>query len=93
MALSVISLAPPPVKTTHVIYRAEHVWSVNLGYMAVTVTCPVPSAVKTKHAKYRMEHALHVSLDGPDCIVKQVRIFITHVINIRLTRSVSFVQI
>lgn len=72
LALSVTVHAPPPVKTTLVTYKVEHVWIVNMEYMVATVTCRVPSTVKTAHAIHKMEHALHVSLDGPECIVKQV---------------------
>lgn len=47
MALRVIFLAPSPVKVTHVTYKVEHVWSVNLGYMEVTVIYHAPPTVKT----------------------------------------------
>lgn len=63
-----------PVKITHVTYKVEHVLIVNMEYMAITVTCRVLLTVKTTHVTCRMEHALHVNLDGPGCIVEQVRI-------------------
>lgn len=73
MALSVTFHAPPPVKTTIVIYKVDHVWIVNMEYTEATVTCRVQQHVKTEYVTHRMEHALHVSLDGPECIVKQVK--------------------
>lgn len=51
------------VKIEHVTYNMEHVWSVNLDYMAITVNYRVPSTVMTKCVTCRMEHALHVNLD------------------------------
>lgn len=41
--------------------------------MEVTVTLHVQKAVKTTRVTYKMEHAFHVSLDGLDIIVMQVR--------------------
>lgn len=76
MAPRVTFCAPSPVKIAHVTYKVEHVWSVNLGYMAVTVTCRVPLTVKTTHVTDRMEHALHVNLVGMEFIVKQVRLIL-----------------
>lgn len=73
LALSVTFHAPSPVKTARVIYKVEHVWIVNMEYMEATVTCRVPPTVKTEYVTHRMEHALHVRLDGPDFIVKQVK--------------------
>lgn len=56
MASLVIFRAPSPAKTAHVTYKMEHVWSVNLEYIAVTVTCRVPLTVKTTRVTHRMEH-------------------------------------
>lgn len=75
LALSVTVHAPPNVKTTLVTYKVEHVWIVNMEYLVDTVICRVPLTVNTVHAIHKMEHALHVSLDGPECIVKQVKKF------------------
>lgn len=43
--------------------------------MADTVTSRVPAIVKTTHVACRTEHVLHVSLDGPECIVEKVKIY------------------
>lgn len=59
--------------------------SVNLEYIAVTVTCRVQPTVMTTHVKHRMEHALHVNLDGLDYSVKQVVLLIVHVIMMYIT--------
>lgn len=82
MAVSVIFRVPSPVQIIiHAIYKVENAWSVNTGCMAVTVTCRVQQTVKTTYVTYRMEHALHVSQDGPVCIVEQVRIQQEKVVN------------
>lgn len=57
MAMRVIFRAPSAVKIARVIYKVGHVWSVNLGYMAVTVTYRVPSTVSTTYVTHVMEHA------------------------------------
>lgn len=44
-----------------------------LVFMEVTVTLHVPKAVKTTRVTYKTEHAFHVSLDGLESIVMQVR--------------------
>lgn len=43
------------------------------GFTVVTVTFHVLLIVKTVHATYKVERALHVTLDGLDIIVIQVR--------------------
>lgn len=65
--------AQTPVKITHVTYRVEHVWIVNMEYMVTTATCCVQATVKATHVTCRLEHALHVNLDGLECIAEQVR--------------------
>lgn len=82
MAVIVIFRAPSAVKITHVTYKVEHVWIVNMEYMVATVTCRVPLTVKTTHVTCRMEHALHVNLDGPGCIVEQVRNLISYQVSV-----------
>lgn len=74
--------APLPAEIAHVTYKMEHVWSVNLKYIAVTVTYYVPLTAMTIHVTYRMELALHVNLDGLGYTVKQVILFIIYVIKI-----------
>lgn len=71
MATRVTLRAPSPVKTANVTYKMEHVWSVNLEYMAVTVIYRVPSTAIRTRVTDRMEHALHVNLDGLEYTVKQ----------------------
>lgn len=68
--------APSPVKIIHVTYKLEHVWSVSMDYMAVTVIYRVPPTVMTVYVKERMEHALHVNQDGLENIVTQVSLTI-----------------
>lgn len=53
--------APLPVKITYVTYEIEHVWSVNLEYMAVTVIYRVPPTVITMHVTCRMGHMNNLS--------------------------------
>lgn len=72
MAPPVTFLAPSPVKKTHVTYKVEHVWSVKLVCMAITVIKCVPQTVKTTRVTHRMEHVIHVKLDGQEHTVKQV---------------------
>lgn len=74
MVAPVTVRALTPVKITHVTYKVEHVWIVNMKYMVTTATCRVQATVKTTHVTCRLEHALHVNLDGLECIVEQVRI-------------------
>lgn len=71
MAPRVTFPAPSLVKITHVTYKVELVWSVNLGCMAVTVICLVPPIVKTTGVTERMEHVFHVKPDGQGYTVKQ----------------------
>lgn len=85
MASLVIFRAPPPAKMQHVTYKMEHVWSVNLAYIAVTVTCRVPPTVITTHVTNRMEHAIHVNLVGLEYSAKQVILLIIHVIKMYIT--------
>lgn len=66
--------APSPVKTMHATSKVGHVWSVNLGYMAVTVIYRVQPTVRTTLVTERMEHALHVNLDGLEYTVTQVKL-------------------
>lgn len=80
MAPRVIFRAPSTVKMTYVTFKMEHVWSVNLGYMDLTVTYRVQPTVMTTRATVRMEHVLHVNLDGLEYNVKQVVLIILHVI-------------
>lgn len=56
MAPPVTFPAPSPVKIAHVTYKVEHVWSVNLGFTAVSVTYLVPLIVKTTYVTERMEN-------------------------------------
>lgn len=81
MAHSVTFRVPSPVKIAHVTYKVEHVWSVNLGCMAVTVTCLVQSIVKKTDVTERMEHVLNVNLVGQEYTVKQVILFNIKLIN------------
>lgn len=73
------------VKIKHATYNTEHVQSVNLDYMAITVIYRVPSTVMTTCVTHRMEYVLHVNLDGLEYTVKQVRMHITYYINIKVT--------
>lgn len=72
MATRVTLHAPSPVKITYATCKMEHVWSVNLEYMAFTVIYRVPSTATRTRVTDRMEHALHVNLDGLEYSVKQV---------------------
>lgn len=76
MALRVIFRVPPPVKITYVTYKMEHVWSVKMESMAIYVICRAPQTVKTAHVTCRTEYVSDVTLGGPGCIVKYVRIYI-----------------
>lgn len=42
--------------------------------MVAIVTCRAPLTAKTTYVICKMDHALPVCQDGPECIVKQVRI-------------------
>lgn len=77
MAPPVTFLAPSPVKKAHVTYKVEHVWSVKLVCMAITVIKCVPQTVRTTDVVHRMEHVLHVNLDGLEHTVKQVITFVS----------------
>lgn len=57
MALYVIFNAPSPVKITHVTYKVDHVWIVNMEFMVDTVTCRVQQTVKTTNATFITEPA------------------------------------
>lgn len=67
-----------PVEIAHVIYKMERAWSVNLGYMVVTVIYRVPPTVKTTSVTHRMEHAFYVKKDGQEYTVKQVIMLTTY---------------
>lgn len=76
MAVNVTYHAPLPAKIAHATYKVEHVWCVQMEYLAISVICRAQQTVKTPYVTYRTEHVLHVTLGGPGCIVKLVRIFI-----------------
>lgn len=82
MARLVTLPAPWHVKITHVTYKMEHVWSVNMDYMVVIVMYHVPPTVMTTRVTDRMEHALHVDQDGLAHTVKQVILLSMHAIKI-----------
>lgn len=76
MAVTVTYHVPLPAKIADATYKVEHVWSVQMEYLAISVICRAQQTVKTPYVTYRTEHVLHVTLGGPGCIVKLVRIFI-----------------